>query len=56
MTRARLDELNDRLWVLSCAIHDVDGDLARAEDGADYRAALAWLLDAARPRVVDIGR
>jgi len=56
VTRARLDALNDRLWVLSCAIDDVDGDLARAEDAADVRAALAWLLDAARPLVVDLGR
>jgi hypothetical protein len=56
VTRARLDELNDRLWVLSCAIEDVDGDLARAENAADYQAALIWLLDAARPLVADLGR
>ena len=56
MTRARLDALNDRLWVLSCAIDDVDGDLAQAEHLADYQAALTWLLDAARPLVIGLGR
>jgi hypothetical protein len=56
VTRARLDELNDRLWVLSCAINDVDGDVARAEASSDFAAALAWLLEAARPLVADLGR
>ncbi len=56
MTRARLDELNDRLWVLSCAIEDVDGDLARAEGLSDYEAAITWLLEAARPLVAELDR
>ncbi len=49
VTRARLDALHDRLWVLSCAVEDVDGDLARAVDADDFRAAAEWLLEAARP-------
>jgi hypothetical protein len=56
VTRARLDDLNDRLWVLSCAIQDVDGDLERAADVSDYRAAIQWLLEAARPLVGDLDR
>ena len=53
LTRSRLDQLQDRLWVLACAIQDVDGDLRRSAELADYRAALDWLLEAARPLVVD---
>ena len=56
VTRARLDELNDRLWVLSCAIEDIDGDLARADGVGDYEAAIAWLLEAARPLVAELDR
>ena len=50
VARAALDELHDDLYVLACAIEDVERDLA---DGtpkpADVRRALDWLLDAARP-------
>jgi hypothetical protein len=49
VTRARLDALHDRLWVLSCAVDDVDADLARAVEATEYRAAAEWLLEAARP-------
>jgi hypothetical protein len=55
VTRGRLHGLYDRLWVLSCAIEDVDADLARASDAADYHAAVDWLLEAARPVVADLG-
>ncbi len=54
VTRARLDALHDRLWVLSCAIEDVDGDLGRATDAGDYRAAVEWLLEAARPLLAEL--
>jgi len=53
VTRARLDALHDRLWVLACAVEDVDNDLARAVDVADYKAAVDWLLEAARPLAHD---
>jgi len=53
LTRSRLDRLQDQLWVLACAIEDVDGDLSRSAELDDYRAALDWLLEAARPLLVD---
>ncbi len=52
IARAALDELHDDLYVLACAIDDVERDL-EADGGtpkpADVRRALDWLLDAARP-------
>jgi len=56
VTRARLDGLQDKLWVLACAVEDVGGDLQLATEAADYQAALEWLLDAARPLVADLDR
>ena len=55
VARSRVDALQDRLWVLACAIEDVQGDLARSAEAEDYRAALDWLLDAARPLVDELG-
>ncbi len=50
VTRAALDRLRDDLYVLACAIEDVDRDLADASSSPDaLREALDWLLDAARP-------
>ena len=51
VTRAALDALRDGLYVLACAVEDVDRDLAGPEPPttADLREALSWLLDAARP-------
>jgi hypothetical protein len=54
VTRSRLATLQDRLWVLSCAIEDVDRDVADADGAEDYQRALAWLLEAARPVVSDV--
>jgi hypothetical protein len=51
VARRELDELYDRLYVLEAAIEDVDRDLAGSPTPADYRDAVAWLLDAARPVV-----
>lgn len=56
VARSRLDALRDRLWALACAIEDVEGDLARAAEIADYRMALDWLLDAARPLAAEVDR
>jgi endogenous inhibitor of DNA gyrase (YacG/DUF329 family) len=60
VAKAALDELHDELYVLACAVEDVERDLAGA---GDKRAAkeldqmLAWLLDAARPlRDRELGR
>ena len=52
VARSSLDELHDQLYVLACAVDDVERDLAAAEPSpkaADLRRALEWLLDAARP-------
>ena len=50
VTRAALDDLRDRLYVLEAAVEDVDRDLATAgEDPEEVRRALDWLLQAVRP-------
>jgi hypothetical protein len=49
VARAALDTLRDDLYVLACAVDDVDRDLAGAATAEDVRAALTWLLEAARP-------
>jgi len=56
VARAHLDALQDRLWVLACAAQDVEGDLARSAELDDYRAALAWLLEAVHPLVSELER
>lgn len=52
VTKASLDDLHDELYVLACAVEDVERDLA-AIDGLpspeELRRAVDWLLDAARP-------
>jgi hypothetical protein len=49
VTRAALDELRDKLYVLEAAVEDVDRDLAQSHDETDVREALSWLRSAARP-------
>jgi hypothetical protein len=51
LARAELDALRDRIYVLECAVGDVERDLAAGLDPAEVREALSWLLDAARPLV-----
>jgi hypothetical protein len=53
ITRAALDELKDRIYVLSCAVEDVEHDLRPDIDPTmrDFRKALEWLLEAAKPLV-----
>lgn len=53
ITRAALDDLRDRLYVLEAAVEDVERDLAVAEGEQDLRDALEWLLAAARPLGID---
>jgi hypothetical protein len=53
VTRSKLASLQDRLWILACAVQDAEGDVARAADGSEVRAALDWLLSAARGVVED---
>jgi hypothetical protein len=51
VARSSLDELHDQLYVLACAVDDVERDLAADTTPArdDLRRALDWLLEAARP-------
>jgi hypothetical protein len=50
LARRELDELRDGLYVLQCAVDDVERDLAAGSPTKQELAdALAWLLDAARP-------
>lgn len=53
MARAALDDLHDGLYVLACAVEDTEADLAAldepANDPAELRRMLEWLLEAARP-------
>lgn len=55
MTRSELNTLRDQLFVLKCAIDDVERDLDPVIDPTtrDYRAALRWLLEAAKPVVAE---
>src|SRR5215204_1228542 len=52
VAKATLDELHDELYVLACAVDDVERDLEAAGStptAAELRQALDWLLAAARP-------
>ena len=52
VTKAELDRLHDDLFVLACAVDDVDRDLAsagKAPGTNEVKAMLSWLLEAARP-------
>ena len=52
VTRQQLEELRDALYVLACAVQDVDRDLAEAgDDPAEVKRSLNWLLEAVRPLV-----
>lgn len=53
ITRSELDALRDQIFILKCAIADVESDLDPAIDPTtrDFKAALKWLLEAARPLV-----
>jgi hypothetical protein len=51
MARSELDALRDRLYVLECAIGDVERDLAAGLESSELREALSWLLEAAHPLV-----
>jgi hypothetical protein len=51
ITRDALRQLQDQVYVLECAIEDVERD-RMADDGPDtLREALDWILEAARPLV-----
>ena len=52
ITKAALDQLHDELYVLACAVDDVERDLAAAGKAPavkEITEMLGWLLDSARP-------
>jgi hypothetical protein len=51
VARAGLDALRDDLYVLACAVEDVERDLADRDRPShqDLQDAVTWLLDAAKP-------
>lgn len=51
IARTALDELQDQLYELACAVEDTDSDLAAdgTASAAELRRMLDWLLAAARP-------
>lgn len=51
MARRELDQLFDLLYVLECAVEDVERDLSGTPNEQDLRDAVAWLLQAAGPVV-----
>ena len=55
IARKELDALRDQVYVLRCAIADVEADLDPSIDPTtrDFKAALKWLLQAAKPLAQD---
>lgn len=51
VARAALAELDDRLFILACALEDVERDLAEGDDPETVRAAVQALVEAAGPVV-----
>ena len=49
VARHELDELYDALYVLECAVEDVDRDLGATPTKQELDDAVKWLLQAARP-------
>ncbi|MEP7201910.1 MAG: hypothetical protein ABI894_04830 [Ilumatobacteraceae bacterium] len=52
ITKAELDRLHDELYVLACAVDDVERDLSaagRAPGAREVEEMLQWLLESARP-------
>ena len=49
VARGAIDQLHDQIYILECAIEDVERDLAEDQGTDALRRALDWLLDAARP-------
>lgn len=49
ITRAELEDLRDELFVLQCAVQDVQKDLAASKTLVAYKDAVGWLIDSAGP-------
>lgn len=55
-TRTALETVRDQLFVLRCAVDDVQRDLAGVPTTQERAEALTWLLDACRPLVEPNGQ
>ena len=53
VARAERDELRDKLYVLRCAVDDVQRDVAGSPTKQDYADAVSWLLEAAGPLLAE---
>jgi hypothetical protein len=53
ITRAALEELRDKLFVLRCAVQDVERDLTASRTLTSYKDAVGWLIDSASPLLAD---
>jgi hypothetical protein len=51
VTRSELESLRDRLYVLACAVDDVERDVDDTTKPAELREAMAWLLEAAKQAI-----
>ena len=53
IARDQLNTLRDQVYVLKCAVADVEADLDPDIDPTtrDFKSALNWLLNAAKPLV-----
>ena len=49
MARDAIDHLHDQIYLLECAIEDVEKDLADDDSPASVKRALDDLMEAARP-------
>ena len=51
VARREIERLDDLIFVLGCAIADVEGDIALDGSAAQLGRSLDWLLEAARPLI-----
>jgi hypothetical protein len=51
VARKAVEKLDDLLFVLSCAVTDVEADIALDKSPGQVRMSLDWLLEAARPLI-----
>ena len=52
VTRRELDELRDAIYVVECAVEDVERDVTEAgDDPGELKRSLDWLLQAVRPLI-----
>lgn len=49
VTRQDLSRLDDLIYIVACAVEDVQRDLAGEHDPEDVGRALAWLLESCLP-------